>query len=191
MIRAIIFDCFGVLTTDLWKEFVAKLPEWQKEPARELNRAYDAGHIDRHEFLAGINELTDHVPQEVEVLQTGEAVKNEELLVYIEQLHNQYKTAILSNIASGWIEEQFLTDEEQQYFEDFIYSRDVGMVKPNPRIFELAAERLGVSAKECVLVDDVDRNVAAAQALGMKGIVYQDFAQFKGELEAILADSKN
>lgn len=187
--KAVIFDCFGVLTTDLWREFVATLPEAQKEPARELNRAYDSGHISRDAFLAEIKQLTDRLPQEVEAMTSGQAVKNVELMDFIRQLHTEYKTAVLSNIASSWITDEFLTAEEQEYFDEFVFSRDVGLIKPDPRIYELTAERLGVEPKDCVMVDDIERNCHAAEALGMRSVAYKDFAGFKAEIGEILKKS--
>src|SRR5882762_4506135 len=101
MIKAIIFDCFGVLTTDKWKEFVATLPESQKQPARDLNHAYDGGFITEEEFITKIQELTGQNPGEVEKIPSSEVAKNNELLNYIEGLKPTYKIGLLSNIASN------------------------------------------------------------------------------------------
>ena len=58
MIKAIIFDCFGVLTTDLWKEFVGTLPESQRSPAYDINHAYDRGFITHEEYVEQLLKLT-------------------------------------------------------------------------------------------------------------------------------------
>jgi len=62
MIRAIIFDCFGVLTVDVWPEFVASLPLEQQAEASALNRVYDAGHLSRGEFGRAMQALTGKRP---------------------------------------------------------------------------------------------------------------------------------
>jgi HAD superfamily hydrolase (TIGR01509 family) len=186
MIKAIIFDCFGVLTTDLWKEFVATLPPEQHAAARDLNYAYDSGRLSRDEFRAEVEKLTGQLPHEIETTIGSAVEKNHALLEYIEELTKKYKVSILSNIASDWVRSQFLTVEEQKLFNSMIFSHDVGMAKPDRAIFELAAERLAVRPEECVLIDDSPRHVAGAESVGMKGIIYENFEQMKHELEKAL-----
>lgn len=189
MIKAIIFDCFGVLTVDLWKEFVSTLPEDQKQPARDINHTYDAGFIDEKQFLDEIKELTGRHPGEVEdlSLSTREATKNEELLNYIAGLKPHYKIGLLSNIASDWIRSSLLSAEEQKLFDQMILSFEVGMTKPDPRIFMLACERLRVGPHETVMVDDIETYCQAAQGEGLKAVVYRDFPQLKRDLTEILS----
>lgn len=191
MIKAIIFDCFGVLTTDLWKEFVSTLPENQKQPAREINHTYDAGFINEKQFLDEIKELTGRYPGEVENLSMsiGEATKNKELLNYIAELKSDYRIGLLSNIASNWIRDSFLTTEEQELFDEMILSFEVGMTKPDPRIFMLACERLRVGPHETVMVDDIETYCRAAETEGLKTVLYHDFPQLKTDLEEILSRS--
>lgn len=187
MIKAIIFDCFGVLTTDTWRAFLDTLPPTADvDRARELNRAVDAGVISHEEFLDGVEECTGFRPPEVEKLMGGEVAKNIALLDYIRTLRPQYAIGLVSNISSNWIRDSFLTIEEQGLFDEMIMSHEVGMTKPDPRIFMLACERLRVAPHEAVLIDDIDRYVAAAQAEGLKGVVYEDFVQMKQELGALL-----
>lgn len=59
------------------------------------------------------------------------------------------------------------------YFDDIVCSAEVGMAKPEPGIFTLAAGRLGVSPAECVFVDDYDVNVRAAAEVGMRAVLYR------------------
>jgi putative hydrolase of the HAD superfamily len=187
MIRAIIFDCFGVLTTDLWKEFVATLPEAQHAPARDINYAYDSGRMSREKFRTEIEALTGRLPKEVEERKGLATEKNTALLDYITQLRPKYRIGMLSNIASDWVRQEFLSAEEQKLFDAMIFSHDVGMAKPDREIFELAAERLGVTPGECVLIDDSPRHVTGAQAAGMQGIIYANLEQMKQDLAPYLA----
>lgn len=185
------FDNFGVLTTDTWRAFVDSLPKGVDiEKARELNRAYDAGVLSRDEFLDGIKEVTGRQPQEVESLLQEEIAKNLPLLTYIGELKQRgLKIGLLSNIATNWIRETFLTSAEQQLFDEMIFSYEVGMTKPDPRIFELTCKRLGVEPAEAILVDDIDRYCAAAQEAGMQAVTYQNLQQTKQELEDLLGNS--
>lgn len=188
MIQAIIFDCFGVLTTDTWRAFLDGLPESvDREPARQLNRAYDAGIIDRETFLRQVKEVTGSEPRQVEAMLANEVAKNTPLLDYIQDLKKDYRIGLLSNVATPWITESFLTAREQELFDSMVFSYQVGMTKPDPRIFLLACERLRVAPKEAVLVDDIDRYCEAARAEGLQAVVYQDIPQLKRELEVILS----
>lgn len=186
MVKAVIFDCFGVLTTDSWREFVAALPAAQRQRASDLNRAYGAAFIDKTEFLKSIKDLTGKKPTDIDKLLDEEAYKNTELLEYIAALKPNYKISLLSNVASSWVRDKFLTPEERALFDDFLFSYEVRMAKPDPRIFRLAAERLGVLPAECVLVDDVESYCAVARELGMSIVLYKNFPQTKAELNKLL-----
>jgi HAD superfamily hydrolase (TIGR01509 family) len=58
-------------------------------------------------------------------------------------------------------------------FDDIVVSAEVGMAKPTPAIFQLAADRLGLPLAACVFVDDWDANVEAARALGMAAVLHR------------------
>ena len=70
-------------------------------------------------------------------------------------------------------------------FELVVDSAFVGMRKPEPEIYALTLERLGLPAAACVFVDDLEPNVVAAREAGMRGIVYRDTAQAIAELDAL------
>jgi len=67
-----------------------------------------------------------------------------------------------------------------------VYSHEEGCLKPDPRMYRAACNRLGVVPEAAVLVDDVQENVGGAIAVGMKAIVYRNNAQAIAELEAVL-----
>lgn len=186
MIRAAVFDCFGVLTTDTWRAFVDDLPEGvDADAARSLNQAFGAGFISREEFFAEIRALTGQLPPLTEDI--GEMTKNTALLEYVRELRGRgLKIGLLSNIASNWIRDTFLTAEEQALFDEMVLSFEVGMVKPDPRIFRLVCEKLRVAPAEAIMVDDIDRYCAVAEAEGMKVVVYDSLKQTKQEIEKLL-----
>ena len=68
-------------------------------------------------------------------------------------------------------------------------SGDVGLHKPQPEIYMLGAERLGVAAERCVFVDDLRENVEGAEAVGMAGVLHRDSAETIRQLERLLAIS--
>ena len=191
MVKAIIFDCFGVLTTDSWRAFVDSLPpDIDAQQARELNHQLDKGLITQEEFKQQIFELTGSEPQFIERMLDNEVFKNATLLDYIRELKGKgYKIGLLSNIASDWIRSTFLTEAEAELFDQMILSYEVGMTKPDPRIFMLACERLRVAPSETVLVDDVPIYCEAAQSQGLKAIVFEDTKQAIVELDVLTSDT--
>ena len=66
--------------------------------------------------------------------------------------------------------------------EDVVVSGQEGVAKPDPRVFEVVAERSGLPLERLVFVDDRPGNVAAAEALGMDGIVFTDAKQLRAAL---------
>lgn len=191
MLRAIIFDCFGVLTADTWQEFVTSLPLHQQTEASALNRVYDAGHLSRAEFGRAMQELTGKQPRYVEDLLGDGLLKNTELLAFIKELKQSYKIALLSNIGTNWVLEHFLTPEEQALFDVFVFSFEAGLAKPDGRIYRLASERLGEPPEACVMIDDVERNCQGAEDIGMESIVYQNLTQMRAEFRKKLANSEH
>ena len=187
MIRAVIFDCFGVLTVDIWRAFCDGLPEnVDRQALQDLNKAADSGLISFKQFADGIMELTGEVLPDVTQMPAESVVKNLLLLDHIKQLKRTYKIGLLSNISNDWITSEFLSTEEQALFDDMVMSYQVRMTKPDTAIFELACQRLGVEPEEAILIDDVERYITAAQSIGMHGIVYNDLAQYNRELERLL-----
>lgn len=187
MIKAIIFDCFGVLTADSWHEFRLGLPREQQGPASDLNHQYGAGVIGKEEFLKSIAELTGKPKGEISKLIDNEQSKNLPLLEYIRELKQHYMIGLLSNVASNWIRDEFLTAEEQNLFDTFVFSFEEHITKPEARIYMIAVERLGVLPEECAYIDDIEEFALAARQVGMKAFVYKNLQQLKNELSPDLS----
>lgn len=187
MVKAIIFDCFGVLTEDVWTAFCNGLdnPDAAKR-AHELSHQRNRGFLSEEEFIEQVNEITGKPHDEIRKTLKEGLSKNVALLNLIEQLKKDYRIGLLSNIATDWITQEFLTTKEQNLFDTMVLSYEVGMTKPDPRIYMLTCERLRVSPKEALIVDDLPLYVEAARAEGLHGIVYQDIHSFKTQLNELL-----
>jgi HAD superfamily hydrolase (TIGR01509 family) len=108
---------------------------------------------------------------------------NHELVAYIRTLRPQYKLGLLSN---AWGDLRQAMKERFHFdglFDDLVISAEVGLAKPDPRIFQLSVERLGVQPAEAVLVDDVLANVEAARGVGLQAIHYLNNPQLFQVLE--------
>ncbi|HEY7141226.1 MAG TPA: HAD family phosphatase [Methylomirabilota bacterium] len=101
------------------------------------------------------------------------------------RLRPAYRTAILSN-ADESLRIRLRELGIHDLFDTVVSSAEEGVAKPDAEIYRRAAGRIGLPPESCVFVDDYDANVRAAEALGMKGIVYRvDRGQ---DLAALLAE---
>lgn len=91
----------------------------------------------------------------------------------VRALRPPYRAAVLSN-ADLSLEERMRDGMNIHHlFDAIVCSAAVGMAKPDPRIYLLAAERLGLAVEECVFIDDLERNVTAARELGMAAVHFR------------------
>ena len=190
MIKAIIFDFFGVIVGDGFDYTYRSAggdPVQDRAFVQELLDQANRGKITTDEFRQKIcRKLGITVDEYQDSLKRSEQI-NLDLLELIKDLRNRYKTALLSNVNQGGLERRIKREVLDSYFDDIVISGEVGYIKPEPEIYRLAAERLGAGLSECVFTDDREPYVRAAEAVGMKGIVYKDFSQFKLELEKLLS----
>jgi epoxide hydrolase-like predicted phosphatase len=184
MVKAVLFDFGGVLVQTRSQEFRRK---W------ELALGLDEGQLSRLVFdskeaiLATMGTLPESAIWEhiVEVLQLDDEKleqlkvdfwKNDELdltlVQYLKSLRPNYRTGILSN---AWSNARRLFEESfhlSEAVDEIIISAEVGLAKPDVRIYQLAAYKLGVQPEEAVFVDDMPANVVGANQAGMRGIRY-------------------
>ncbi len=192
MIRAIIFDCFGVLTTDAWLPFKQQHfgdNQSRLQQATDINKLADGGHITYDEFLSQIADLADMPTAEVRQ-RVANNVPNTDLFEYAHQLKKKYKIGLLSNASADWLTELF-TPKQVAVFDVTALSYETRTTKPMPQAYEIIADRLEVAVGECVFIDDQERFVTGAREAGMQAIWYKDNEQLKRELEVLLADSEN
>lgn len=192
IIKAIIFDCYGVLTTDKWNRFHSSISSKTiSKQASLLNDQYDQGVINKQQFYSELSKITSKTTVELENLIGGSNYKNDELINYIKSLKNNYKIGLLSNAATNWVKDSFLTTDEKRLFDCIILSHEVGLIKPDPKIFELSCQQLGVKFNEVIFVDDNDYYCVQAQKLGIKSIEYLNNTSLIKELNNISLNSNN
>lgn len=193
MIKAIIFDCFGVLTVDRWLEFCESITDRDiREEARSFNYLYDAGKMPLEEFIEKMAKLSGRDKQEIISIFTNPvAAKNVELIDYIRSLKPKYKIGMLSNVATNWVREVLLTAEEQKLFDAMVFSYEIRAGKPDAIAYKTALEKLQVTPEDAVFIDDLLRYVEGAKKQGIKSIQYKSFPQMKKDLEPVLAGSND
>jgi putative hydrolase of the HAD superfamily len=204
-LQAIIFDYGGVLRGDSREDWeivdaALGLPRdslwvaWHDIPEYRLARE---GTIDGGVFRAAIVKALIPV--------AGDAARAEAAMVALEarlaslppvdadmralierlRAGRRLKLGLLSNANRGWTE-RFRERGIGHLFDDVVVSGDVGVAKPDPAIFRLAAERLGVPTGACLMIDDQPQHVRGAEATGMRVHLFgpQGVAALVGRLEA-------
>lgn len=197
-IRAIVFDIGGVLemTPDLgidakWEQI------WQLKPG-ELNERLHAvwrggswGTLTEAEVHTQIGEILGLSPVQVDAYMADVwreylGTLNGELADYFRSLRPQYKTAILSNSFVGAREREQALYQFEDSCDFIIYSHEVGMSKPDPRIYALTCERLGLPPAEVIFLDDREGAITAAQEFGMHGIIFHNNTQALADIQACI-----
>jgi putative hydrolase of the HAD superfamily len=208
VIRAVICDFGGVLTTPLIESFRAyrdesglSLEKLGIAMARVAEKSggghplfeLEKGHITEAEFLASIERELD---EEVTLSSLRETYfrhlhPNQRMIGYMRELRDRgLRMALLTNNVREWEPHwRAKLPDIDEIFEVVVDSAFVGMRKPEPGIYELTLERLGdgVVADECVFIDDTDINCDAAEELGMRAVRFRDNDQAIGEIEALVS----
>lgn len=97
-----------------------------------------------------------------------------DLIRFIRAHKTEIKMGLLSN---GWSSTRRFLEERwhiAEIFDDMIISAEVGLAKPDRRIYQLALDRLGVEAEQTIFIDDFIENIEGARELGIHGIHFQD-----------------
>ncbi|HSX05806.1 MAG TPA: HAD-IA family hydrolase [Candidatus Saccharimonadales bacterium] len=192
MIRAVIFDCFGVVISDALSVMTGELYQAHPEAEAQVHRWLDQANkneISSEELSTRMSALFGLSFDEYRAQLFQHEVKDQVLLDYIADLRSHHKTALLSNIPKGSLQRRFSSEELARYFDAVVASGEVGYAKPEAEVYEITADRLGVRLDECVFTDDREPYCEGARRIGMQAILYQDFSQFQRELEVLLANA--
>lgn len=188
MIRALIFDCFGVLYVDYGLAFYEKhIPNYEalKNEIMEIDKQADYGFISNEEHDRLIAELSGLEYEFIRDNVKGVHIRNELLMEKLKVLRTNYKVGMLSNVNSGGMDEFFSKTEQTDYFDEVVVSGDVGMIKPSEEIFEYMAAKLGVQPSECVMIDDRLANYEGAIRAGMHAVLYSSVGQTMKDLQTM------
>ncbi len=191
-LRAIVFDCFGVLASDGWLPFKAKYfgdNEARFLEVSDLNKAVDAGLVSYDDFITDVADLAG-VPKAAAHTEIERNPPNAELFSYItENLAPTYKIGLLSNAGANWLADLF-TPDQLKLFDATVLSCDIGVIKPDHVAYEAIASKLGVELHECVFIDDQPRYCQGAIDVGMQAIHFTDNDSLIRELSLLLNDSR-
>jgi putative hydrolase of the HAD superfamily len=196
-LKALIVDFGGVLTTNVFESFRAFCeaegldPDAVRKIFRErgegldLLRRLERGELTVDEFserfgpLLGVKETNGLV----ERLFAG-IIADDAMVEAVRKVKaSGTPTGLISNSWGGTSYDRVADPGE--LFDVMVISGEVGLNKPEPAIFRLGAEKLGVALAECVFVDDLRENCEGAEAVGMTAILHRGAEETLPELERL------
>ncbi len=200
-IRAVYFDLGAVILRTEDTAPRTKLAESLGMTYDEIVEVVHGGGVDGSAARAALGLITEEqhwlnvvrrlnlpeseIPRVEDAFFAGDRL-DQTLLAFMRSLRRGIKVGLISNAWSGlrpWIVRQ----KFENAFDHMTISAEVGVAKPDERIYRLALEKLDVRPEEAVFVDDVPANIEAARDLGMYGIVFQGTEQTTEEIIRVLA----
>jgi putative hydrolase of the HAD superfamily len=207
MIRALVCDFGGVLTSPLIRGFLAYQEEsgvTVEEMGQAMASAAEAdgehplfeletGRITEKEFSRRlVAQLGDHFDFErLRTLYFEHLEPNRPMIDFVRELRGRgLHTALCTNNVREW-EPLWRSKlpELDEIFEVVVDSAFVGTRKPDPEIYQLTLERIGAEPAESVFVDDLEANCEGARQLGMTAVRFEDAEQAIAEVEKALASA--
>jgi epoxide hydrolase-like predicted phosphatase len=187
-------DFGGVLTTNMWEGFdefcrsegieegaVRSLFKHEPEALADL-RLLETGEIEPAEFERRFGPRLGVAETEGLIARMFAGIRPEEDVTEAVRAarHAGVRTGLISN---SWGTSIYDPETLEGMFDAVVISGDVGLHKPQPEIYRLAAERLGVEPERCVFVDDLRENVHGAERVGMTAMLHRDPAVTLERLE--------
>jgi len=199
-INAIIWDLGGVLVrTNNYasRDALAARHGMMRATLEELVYGEESGHqaqlglIDIHQHWENVCAALGIPHEEVEAFRShfwrGDQLDGE-LIDFIRALKVNHRTGLLSNAFSNLRQVIHETWHIEDAFDTMVISAEEGLIKPDPRIYQVALDRLGVKAGDAVYIDDMLQNVVGARQMGMHAIQFHTSEQVRSKVSEIIAE---
>jgi epoxide hydrolase-like predicted phosphatase len=199
LLRGLLVDFGGVLTTDVFASFQAfcdaegLLPEtvrdrFMKDPvSRELLADLEVGRLTEEEFEPKFAAVLEVEPDGLIDRLFGGMKPDEAMLGAVRAAKRAgVRTGLISN---SWGHGRYDRTQFPELFDGVVISGEVGIRKPDARIYALGAEAIGLEPAECVFVDDLPGNLKPARELGMATVHHVRAEDTISELEELLGVS--
>jgi putative hydrolase of the HAD superfamily len=194
---ALLTDFGGVLTTNIWESFSAfcRAEGLDEDSVKRLFRGDEDALADLRDLETGACTVEEFEQRFGPRLGLRESTGMVERLfagigpdtVMIEAMRRVKSAGVpLGLVSNSWGGTTYDPELFEELFDTTVISGEVGLHKPQPEIFELAAERLGHATHDCVFVDDLRENCAGAEAVGMKAILHRDATETIARLAELL-----
>ncbi|GAA4981420.1 HAD-IA family hydrolase [Kitasatospora paranensis] len=196
--RGLIFDFFGVLTFNMvevisafeGREGIARgtfLGAWADPRGQELFRQLELARISQTDWNNGFAALMGVAPDNLMARYLHDAFPAYPVIEVARRARAAgVRTAVLSNSLGREPYDPYAGFDLAGSFDEVVLSAEVGLRKPDPAIFRLVLDRLGVSAEECLFVDDSEQNLATAAELGITPLLGLDEKVVASQLRELL-----
>ncbi|HEV7845013.1 MAG TPA: HAD family phosphatase [Thermoleophilaceae bacterium] len=197
--RGLLVDFGGVLTTNVFDSFRAFCEDERLDPeaikrlfredqrALELVRALERGKLSEEDFAERFGRLLELAPDRRSGLvdrMFGHITPDEAMVEALRRARAQgIRTGLISNSMGAG---RYDRSTFPELFDGVVISGDEGMHKPQPEIYELGCERVGLAAADCVFVDDLRENCEGAEAVGMTAVLHRGSERTLPRLEELL-----
>jgi putative hydrolase of the HAD superfamily len=198
-VKGLLVDYGGVLTTNVFDSFRTFCEEEGLDPdaikhrfrddprALECVRGLERGELGAEDFSERFGELLEIDPGRRAGLverMFGHIKPDERMMDAVRRARAQeIRTGLISNSMGAGRYDRSIFPE---LFDGVVISGDEGMHKPEPAIYELGAERVGLPPSECVFVDDLRENCEGAEAVGMTAVLHRGAERTLPRLEELL-----
>ena len=193
MIKNIIFDFGGVISrktkyNKLSKSLSQFTPEEKKiikAKIKKYARLCRIAKISDNEYFQkikeelGLNEPLNKIKQD---FYSSQKV-NKKIIHLIKELKKDYKVFLLTNHMKGWFAYQNKKYKLNKIFNGIITSFDAGIAKPNTSIYKKLLNKYKLSPKECLFIDNLQKNLNPAKKLGMRVILYKPRMNLEKEVK--------
>ena len=201
MITTVVFDIGKVLIGFDWDRYIGEL--FDAETALRVTRAMFGGgdwkELDRavlseEEILARFYEAEPGCKKEIDEAfeRVGECIERREWAIpLIESIKQRgYRVLVLSNMSEHVMGSNPGAYDFTDHMDGGIWSCRVKRIKPDPEIYRILLDEYGLTAEECIFIDDTPANIAAAKRLGMKTILFSGREQLTADLDKALTKDR-
>ncbi len=197
MIKCVISDMGNVLLTFdssiFYRQISESSPYTPEQMAKIVTEssgllsAFGTGRISPKEFF---KEISDRLQVRADFESFFSAYNDvftlkPDVLKTLRQLETKYRLVLLSNtdvMHFGFIQRKF---PEMFFFDDYVLSYEVGCMKPDPQIYQIALEKAKAEAGECVFIDDLEENIDVAAKMGIQTILFTPQTDLEAELRSL------
>ncbi|HJS20508.1 MAG TPA: HAD family phosphatase [Anaerolineales bacterium] len=196
-IRAVFFDLGGVIVRTEYQSPRERLAERLGMEYDDLYRiVFDSetgaqasiGAITSQQHWEAVMQRLKRPHEELNAIRdeffAGDIV-DRQILDFLRSLRGRTKTGLISNAWSD-LREYIVRERMDDAFDHIIISAEVGVAKPEAKIFQIALEQAGLSPSEAVFVDDFYVNIESCEKVGMKGIYFKDTQSALQQLKLLI-----